>query len=247
MVGEGKITHPPDCDGDDAHGFAHSQQRAAKAQVRVIIGHENIGMRPVDDEKDCGPHAFSRSRRQILEVPGASGRDRVGEHGDSQAEKRARLDFEKDVATAVAKKKIEPAAADGYLLPHDGRALEAGDEPFFKEMTRRSVRLPCMKHDGAIGVADDDTDDREPRGPAGGLFLDDKEAAVREKELLQPPRIGEVCPDQTPLIVALDQEAVGAPDEAGVQGQTEGAEEVGHGSGGVLMRRRCFSFSLREV
>jgi hypothetical protein len=85
-----------------------------------------------------------------------------------------------------------------------------------------------MDHDRAVGIVVVDTHDRKPRGPVACLFFDDIEAAVRKEKLLQPPRVREICPDQTLLIVALDEETVGTPDKAGVEERAEGTEEIGH-------------------
>jgi hypothetical protein len=134
-----QIAFPPDRDRKDHQFVSQLEKRPAEVEIRVIVRHEPLNPRCLDQEEHGATCSTAVESRQLDEMLPSSFRDGIGEHGDSAIEERARLDLEIKIALIPSEKKIKTTPAERHLPPNEIESAKLRNPLLFDESPSHSI------------------------------------------------------------------------------------------------------------
>lgn len=188
-----------------------------KTQICVVVGHEEPGMRPMNDKEYRTTASLLAERRQIPKMAGPPFCDRIRKHGHPISKQGTGFDLEKDLFSSPLKEKIKTTAPDPHFRGFHLPSFEAWHLSMIQKksghficpmgMKHNDLSFPFHSHHSVCGLSG-----------MSPLLSDEIEASARKEKLAESARVREEGLDNLPSTLASDQEPIQAGEEGRLHG-----------------------------
>ncbi len=145
---EAEIRSPVHRNWDNLDPVANREEGMGKSRICMIIGHEDAGVRPVNNKKNGTEGATVSKGRQFSQMSRASLSHGIWKHGHTFSKKRAGFYLEKNSFRPSLQEEVKAASTGLDFRRFDSSSLETGNLSMLEKVAGHVIGPMGVEHYG---------------------------------------------------------------------------------------------------